>query len=88
MAIYPIIHIPDVRLREPTELITVFDVNLQRLIDDMFETMYAAKGIGLAAPQIAINKKLSVIDVSSNRESTLCLINPRILNRLEYHPQN
>jgi len=79
MAIRSIIHLPDPRLRAPTEAITLFDAALQQLIDDMFETMYAAKGIGLAAPQIAINKKLAVIDVSNDKSSTLCLINPKIV---------
>lgn len=79
MAIYPIIHLPDSRLREKTAPITVFDATLQQLIDDMFETMYAAKGIGLAAPQIAISKKLAVIDVSNDKSITWCLINPEIV---------
>lgn len=81
MAIYPIIQVPDVRLRATTAPITVFDEALQQLIDDMFETMYAAKGIGLAAPQIAISKKLAVIDVSNNKSHTWCLINPVIIER-------
>lgn len=81
MAIYPIIQLPDVRLRAPTVSITVFDEALQQLIDDMFETMYAAKGIGLAAPQIAISKKLAVIDVSNDKSKTWCLINPVIVER-------
>lgn len=83
MAIYPIIQLPDVRLRVPTTSITVFDATLQQLIDDMFETMYAAKGIGLAAPQIAISKKLAVIDVTNNKSHTLCLINPTIVEKKE-----
>ncbi len=81
MAIYHIIQLPDVRLRAPTTPITVFDEALQQLIDDMFETMYAAKGIGLAAPQIAISKKLAVIDVSSKKSKTWCLINPVIVEK-------
>src|SRR5436190_615163 len=81
MAIYPIIQIPDERLRAVTAPITSFDEALQKLIDDMFETMYAAKGIGLAAPQIAISKKLAVIDVSNNKSKTWCLINPIIIER-------
>jgi peptide deformylase len=81
MTIRSIIHLPDARLRSATEAITVFDADLQQLIDDMFETMYAAKGIGLAAPQIAINKKLAVIDVSNDKSSTLCLINPQIVDK-------
>lgn len=81
MAIYPIIQLPDVRLRAPTAPVIVFDEALQQLIDDMFETMYAAKGIGLAAPQIAISKKLAVIDVSNNKSKTWCLINPVIVEK-------
>ena len=81
MAIHTIIHLPDARLRMSTESIISFDTSLQQLIDDMFETMYAAKGIGLAAPQIAINKKLAVIDVSENKSSRLCLINPKIIEK-------
>ncbi|MFZ0219011.1 MAG: peptide deformylase [Candidatus Aquirickettsiella sp.] len=81
MAIYTIIQLPDVRLRVPTEPITVFDEALQQLIDDMFDTMYAAKGIGLAAPQIAISKKLAVIDITNNKSKIWCLINPVIVER-------
>lgn len=79
MSILSIIHLPDPRLRAPNESITCFDDALQKLISDMFETMYVAKGIGLAAPQIAVNKKLAVIDVSNNKSETLCLINPEIV---------
>lgn len=81
MAIYPIIQLPDECLREVTAPITNFDEALQKLIDDMFDTMYAAKGIGLAAPQIAISKKIAVIDVSNNKSETWCLINPVIVER-------
>ncbi len=81
MAIYPIIQLPDERLRAVTEPITSFDEALQKLIDDMFDTMYAANGIGLAAPQIGISKKLAVIDVSNNKSKTWCLINPDIVER-------
>lgn len=81
MAIYPIIQLPDECLRAVTAPITNFDEALQKLIDDMFDTMYAAKGIGLAAPQIAISKKIAVIDVSNNKSETWCLINPVIVER-------
>lgn len=81
MAIYPIIQLPDECLRAVTASITNFDEALQKLIDDMFDTMYAAKGIGLAAPQIAISKKIAVIDVSNNKSETWCLINPVIVER-------
>lgn len=81
MAIYPIIQLPDECLRAVTAPITNFDEALQKIIDDMFDTMYAAKGIGLAAPQIAISKKIAVIDVSNNKSETWCLINPVIVER-------
>lgn len=81
MSIYPIIQFPDECLRAVTAPITNFDEALQKFIDDMFDTMYAAKGIGLAAPQIAISKKIAVIDVSNNKSETLCLINPVIVER-------
>jgi peptide deformylase len=81
MALRTIIHIPDPRLRAPTESITVFDADLQQLIDDMFETMYSVNGIGLAAPQIAVSKKLAIIDVSQDRSTTLCLINPTLVDK-------
>ena len=81
MAIHPIIHLPDVRLRASNSAVTLFDDALQQLIEDMFETMYVAKGIGLAAPQIAINKQLAVIDVSKDQSAALCLINPKIIER-------
>lgn len=81
MALRTIIHLPDPRLRAPTEPITVFDADLQQLIDDMFETMYSVNGIGLAAPQIAVSKKLAIIDVSQDRSTTLCLINPTLVDQ-------
>lgn len=79
MTLHTIIYLPDPRLRRPTESITVFDANLQTLIDDMFETMYAAKGIGLAAPQIGLSLKLAVLDVLQDRKQQLCIINPEII---------
>lgn len=80
MSIRPILVIPDDKLRQQTEPVTVFDAELQTLIDDMFETMYAAPGIGLAAPQIGAMKRLAVVDVSSRDEeqNPLVLINPEI----------
>lgn len=59
--------------------VTVFDDNLQVLIDDMFETMYHARGVGLAAAQIGINIRLSVIDVTRDKSQQLVLINPEII---------
>lgn len=81
MALHKVIFLPDPRLRAATETITVFDDELRKLIDDMIETMYAHDGIGLAAPQIGISKKIAVIDVSRERNEPFCIINPEILEK-------
>lgn len=79
MTIRTIVYIPDARLREVSKPIEVFDDALQKLIDDMFETMYSVRGVGLAAPQIGINIRLSVVDCSSDKSQQLVLINPEIV---------
>ena len=76
MALLPILEFPDPRLRKVASPITVFDVKLEVLIDDMLETMYDSQGIGLAATQIDVHKRLLVIDVSESKDSPLVLINP------------
>ena len=76
MALLPILEFPDPRLRKVASPITVFDVKLEVLIDDMFETMYDSQGIGLAATQIDVHKRLLVIDVSESKDSPLVFINP------------
>lgn len=81
MALLNILHFPDPRLRTKAEPITAFDESLQQTIDDMFETMYDAPGIGLAATQVDFHKQLVVIDVSEDKTQPLCLINPEILQR-------
>ncbi len=78
MTIRKIIYLPDARLRKISSKVETFDDKLQTLIDDMFETMYHAKGVGLAAPQIGINLQLSVIDVIGDKTQQLVLINPEI----------
>lgn len=78
MALRKIIYLPDARLRKPNKLVENFDQDLHTLIDDMFETMYDAKGIGLAAPQIGINLMLTVIDVIGDKTEQLVLVNPKI----------
>lgn len=67
MALLKILFLPDERLRQISTPVDCFDNDLQTLLDDMFETMYHAKGVGLAAPQIGVNKRISVVDVSSNK---------------------
>ena len=79
--IYPIVKYPDPVLQRPTEPVTEFDSKLRRLVEDMFASMYEAEGIGLAAPQIGISKRLTIIDLSfqKNPEEKIVLVNPEIL---------
>ena len=79
MAIRKIIYLPDPRLRQITAPVKTFDQNLHALIEDMFDTMYDAKGVGLAAPQIAVNLCLSVVDVIGDKQQQLVLANPEII---------
>jgi peptide deformylase len=78
-----IVKYPDPVLERPGEAVTEFDGELSKLVDDMFESMYAAKGIGLAAPQIGLSKRLTVIDLSfkEKKEDRIVLINPEIIAR-------
>ncbi len=78
MAILDILRFPDARLRTKAEPIPEVTAELQTLIDDMFETMYEAPGIGLAATQINVHKQLVVIDVSEDKSEPFCFINPVI----------
>jgi peptide deformylase len=81
MAIRTILEFPDQRLRTRATAVTQFDAELGRLIDDMFETMYAAPGIGLAASQVDVHKRVLVIDISDARDQPRVFINPEILSR-------
>ena len=78
MALLPILRYPDPRLHKVAQPVQAFDARLQQTIDDMFETMYDAKGIGLAATQVDVHERLIVIDVSEERDQPLVLINPEI----------
>lgn len=78
MSLLPILEYPDPRLRTKAEPITEFDAKLQAQIDSMFETMYDAPGIGLAATQVDFHKQLFVLDTSENKDSPLVFINPKI----------
>ena len=82
MAIRKILYLPDPRLRLVAKPVAVFDDKLQQLIDDMFETMYDAKGVGLAAPQIGISLRLSVINVTSDVSEQFVIVNPEIVSSL------
>ena len=84
MAVRPILHYPDKRLRNPGKPVTRFDAELRQLVDDMAETMYAAPGVGLAAPQIGVSLRLFVIDVAAGDDAPSQLrtfINPEIIER-------
>lgn len=85
MAVRPILHYPDKRLRNPGKPVEAFDDELKTLIDDMAETMYAAPGVGLAAPQIGVEKRLFIVDVATSDDEPSDLrvfINPEILERV------
>ena len=81
MALLPILEFPDPRLRTravPVDVAKIGDGDFQRLIDDMFETMYEAPGIGLAASQVDVHQRFMVIDVSEEHDAPLVFINPEI----------
>ncbi len=79
--VHQIVKFPDPVLQRPAEPVTVFDDALRTLVDDMFESMYVAHGIGLAAPQIGVPKRITVIDLSFQKtpEDKIALINPEII---------
>jgi peptide deformylase len=79
MAKLDILTFPDPRLRNRAVPVARVDAQIQRIVSDMLETMYAAPGIGLAAIQVNIPKRIVVIDISEERNAPLCLINPEIL---------
>jgi peptide deformylase len=80
MARLPILEYPDPRLRIRAEPVTKVDADIRRFVEDLFETMYAAPGIGLAATQVNVHKRILVCDVSADRTEPICLINPEILS--------
>lgn len=82
--IYPIVKYGDPVLEQPAETVTEFDTpELNKLVDDMFESMSAARGVGLAAPQIGIGRRVAVIDTSAGEDPAqkLVLINPEVLRK-------
>lgn len=81
MAILTILHFPDPRLRNKAEPVAIIDETVKQLVRDMLETMYAAPGIGLAAIQVNVPKRVIVVDVSEERNEPVCLINPEIQER-------
>src|SRR5450755_280731 len=88
--IYPIVKYGDAVLEKPSAPITKFDDELRKLVDDMFESMYAAHGVGLAAPQIGISQRIVVIDVTfkEDPEAKIVLVNPEIIHVEGRHTSN
>ena len=81
MATLDILQYPDPFLRHRAASVEAVDEHTRRIVDDMFETMYAAPGIGLAATQVGIDARISVIDVSEDKDEPLTLINPELAER-------
>jgi len=79
MAILDILHYPDKRLRTVAKPVEKVDDSIRKLVEDMFETMYLAPGIGLAATQVDVHQQIIVIDTSEDKSQPLCLINPEII---------
>jgi peptide deformylase len=78
MAILEILEFPDPRLRTVAKPVAVVDDRIRRLVDDMFETMYEAPGVGLAATQVNVHERVVVIDVTEDKSQPLVFINPEI----------
>lgn len=79
MAVLEVLHFPDTRLRTKAEPVSEVNDQIRAIVRDMFETMYSAPGIGLAATQVNIHQRIIVIDLSSEQDQPLCLINPELL---------
>ncbi len=81
MGILTILEFPDERLRKKAENVKEVDKKVKQLVEDMLQTMYAAKGIGLAATQVNIPLAVIVLDISEAKNAPLCLINPEIVEK-------
>ncbi len=88
--IYPIVKYGDPVLERTAEPVTVFDAHLRKLIEDMFESMYSAHGVGLSAPQIGIPKRIAVVDVTFKEDPAqkMVLINPEIIHKEGHQRSN
>jgi peptide deformylase len=79
MSLLPILNHPDPRLRKKTPPVKAFDAALERLIGDLFDTMYAAPGVGLAANQVGVQLRLAVMDCSEQHDQPIVMINPELV---------
>lgn len=82
MSILTILEFPDKRLRSVAQEVAQVDEQIKTLVDDMLETMYAAKGVGLAATQVNVQKRVIVMDISEDKNEPICLINPEIIETI------
>lgn len=81
MALLEILQYPDPRLRTKAQPVTQVTDELRRQVEDMYETMYASQGVGLAATQVNIHLRLFTIDVSEARDQPMCIVNPEIVSQ-------
>lgn len=81
LTILTILEFPDERLRKVAAEVKTVDSTIRKLVDDMLETMYHEKGVGLAATQVNVHLRVIVMDVSENKDQPLCLINPEIVEK-------
>ena len=81
MSILTILEFPDERLRKKAAVVKTVDDKIKKLVDDMLETMYESKGVGLAATQVDVHQRVIVIDVSEEKDSPVFLINPEIIEK-------
>lgn len=81
MSVLQVLHFPDERLRTIAKPVAEVNTEIQRIVDDMFDTMYEEEGIGLAASQVDVHQRIIVIDVSEERDQRLVLINPELLEK-------
>jgi peptide deformylase len=81
MALLEILKYPDPRLRIKAQPVTKVDDTLRRIVDDMYETMYAVHGIGLAATQVNIHQQIFTMDISEARDQRVCVLNPEIISK-------
>lgn len=81
MAILPVLRFPDEKLRKVAKPVDTVTPEIQQIIDDMIETMYAEEGIGLAATQVDVHQRIIVIDVSEERDHVYVIINPEVISK-------
>jgi peptide deformylase len=81
MTVLEILKYPDPRLRIKAQPVVAVDAELRRMIEDMYETMYASEGVGLAATQVNIHKRMFTMDISKSQDEPFCLINPEMISQ-------